>query len=127
MKQEAFNWSMKTILIAEDVESNYLYLEEVIKKTGAKILWATDGLKAVELFHENKIDLILMDIQMPFLNGFETTKIIKGENPNIPIISQTAYAMAEDRLKSLDAGCDDYIAKPISSKKLLTIVDKYIK
>jgi len=127
MKQKAFNWSMKTILIAEDVESNYLYLEEVIKKTGAKILWAVNGVKAIELFHENKVDLILMDIQMPILNGFETTKIIKKENPNIPIISQTAYAMAEDRAKSLNAGCDDYIAKPISSHKILTIVDNYLK
>ncbi|WP_372755365.1 response regulator [Labilibaculum sp.] len=120
------NWSLKTILIAEDVESNFLFLEEVIQKTGAKILWAVNGKEAVEMFINNKVDLILMDIQMPHMNGFEATKIIKEKNPNIPIISQTAYAMSEDRIKSLNAGCDDYISKPIPSKKLLDLLANYI-
>lgn len=129
MNQETYDWSSKTILIAEDVESNFLFLEEVIKRTGAKIIWATNGKKAVEIFREQKkeIDLILMDIQMPFMNGFEATKSIKKESPNIPIISQTAYAMAEDRVKSLAAGCDNYIAKPIASQKLLKLLSTYIK
>ena len=129
MNHESYDWSSKTILIAEDVESNFLFLEEVIKRTGATIIWAKDGKLAIEIFKEqkNKIDLILMDIQMPFVNGFEATKAIKQEKPNIPIISQTAYAMAEDKIKSLAAGCDDYIAKPIASKKLLNLLAKYIK
>lgn len=121
-----FNWSSKTILIAEDVESNFLYLEEVIKQTGAQILWAKNGIKAVEMFQQHKVDLVLMDIQMPLMNGFDATKAIKKKAPNVPIISQTAYAMAEDRTKSLEAGCDDYIAKPISSKDLLNLLAIYI-
>ncbi len=129
MNQEPYDWSSKTILIAEDVESNFLFLEEVIKRTGATIIWAKNGKIAIDIFKEqkDKIDLILMDIQMPFMNGFEATKAIKKENPNIPIISQTAYAMAEDRVKSLAAGCDDYIAKPIASQKLLNLLATYIK
>jgi CheY-like chemotaxis protein len=126
MKLPQYDWSRKTILIAEDVESNFLFLDEVIKKTGATILWATNGEKAIDLFKKHKIDLILMDIQMPVMNGFEATRIIKKINPSIPIISQTAYAMAEDRDKSLEAGCDDYISKPIPTIKLLNLLANYI-
>jgi two-component system cell cycle response regulator DivK len=126
MNCKELNWSSKIILVAEDVESNFLFLEEVIRKTGAEVLWAKNGQEAIELFNTNKIDLILMDIQMPKMNGFEATKIIKKLNPNIPIISQTAYAMSEDRVKSLDAGCDDYISKPIPSQKLLDLLSVYI-
>lgn len=120
------NWSSKTILIAEDVESNYLFLEEVIGKTGAKIIWAKNGQSAVTIFETSHIDLVLMDIQMPIMNGFDATRLMKKKKPNIPIISQTAYAMAEDRAKSLEAGCNDYISKPIPSQKLLDLIEKYI-
>jgi len=126
MNQKSFNWSDKTILIAEDVESNFLFLEEVIGRTGAHILWATNGQNALDMFTQNNIDLILMDIQMPLMNGFDATRAIKKLNPNIPVISQTAYAMAEDRAKSIAAGCDDYISKPISSQKLLSLIDNYL-
>ncbi|WP_421919076.1 response regulator [Marinifilum sp.] len=126
MNTEAFNWSDKTILIAEDVESNYLFLEEVLASTGAHIIWATNGQNAIDIFTQNNIDLILMDIQMPLLNGFDATRAIKKMNSKIPVISQTAYAMAEDRGKSIAAGCDDYISKPISSKKLLKLINKYL-
>jgi CheY-like chemotaxis protein len=120
------NWSSKTILIAEDVESNYLFLEEVIGKTGAKIIWAKNGQSAVTIFETSHIDLVLMDIQMPIMNGFDATRLMKKKKPNVPIISQTAYAMAEDRAKSLEAGCNDYISKPIPSQKLLDLIEKYI-
>ncbi|MPQ46614.1 response regulator [Marinifilum sp. N1E240] len=126
MNQKSFNWSDRTILIAEDVESNFLFLEEVIGRTGANILWATNGQNALDIFNQNNIDLILMDIQMPLMNGFDATRAIKKLNPKIPVISQTAYAMAEDRAKSIAAGCDDYISKPISSQKLLSLIDNYL-
>lgn len=126
MNIPTYNWSSITILIAEDVESNYLFLEEVIKKTGAKIMWAINGEEAIEIYKNNKIDLILMDIQMPVMNGFEATRKIKKMNPSIPIISQTAYAMSEDKEKSLEAGCDNYISKPIPSKKLLELISQYV-
>ena len=116
------------ILIAEDVESNYLYLNAVLSKINAQILWAKNGQEAVDLFRkQKKIDLILMDLQMPEMNGYEATQIIKTENPGIPIIAQTAFAMSDDREKAIEAGCDDYLAKPIKSKDLLNLVEKYIQ
>lgn len=126
MKIPSYNWSSITILIAEDVESNYLFLEEVIKTTGARIMWAINGEEAIELSQKYKIDIILMDIQMPVMNGLEATRAIKKMNPKIPIISQTAYAMSEDKEKSLQAGCDDYISKPIPSQKLLEVISQYV-
>ena len=115
------------ILIAEDVESNYLYLNAVLSKIDAQILWARNGNEAIELSrkHDN-IDLILMDLQMPEMNGYKATQLIKAQNPRIPIIAQTAFAMSDDREKAMEAGCDDYLAKPIKSKDLLNLVEKYI-
>ena len=116
------------ILIAEDVESNYLYLNAVLSKINAQILWAKNGQEAVDLFRKQKnVDLILMDLQMPEMNGYEATQIIKAEDPSIPIIAQTAFAMSDDREKAIEAGCDDYLAKPIKSKDLLNLVEKYIQ
>ena len=114
------------ILIAEDVESNYLYLSAVLSKIEAKIYWAKNGKEAVEIFKKEDIDLILMDLQMPEMNGYEATRIIKAINPDMPIVAQTAFAMSDDREKALEAGCDDYLAKPIKSKDLLNTVEKYI-
>lgn len=115
------------ILIAEDVESNFLYLDAVLSKTKAEIIWAKNGREAVELFKANPgIDLILMDLQMPEMNGYEATRLIKQINPDVPVIAQTAFAMSEDRSKALDAGCDEYLAKPIRSKDLLNLVEKFL-
>jgi len=116
------------ILIAEDVESNFLYLKAVLSKLNATVFWAKNGIEAVDLCTpENAIDLVLMDLQMPEMNGYEATQILKKQYPNLPIVAQTAFAMSDDREKAMDAGCDDYLAKPIKSKDLLSVVGKYIK
>ena len=116
------------ILIAEDVESNFLYLNAVLSKINAKIFWAKNGLEAVEIFkNEAVIDLILMDLQMPEMNGFEATQAIKQINNDIPIIAQTAFAMSDDREKAILSGCNDYLSKPIRSNDLLSVVRKYLK
>jgi len=115
------------ILIAEDVESNFLYLKAVLSKLNATIYWAKNGIEAVEICENNSIDLIFMDLQMPEMNGYEATEILKKKFPNLPIVAQTAFAMSDDREKALDAGCDDYLAKPIKSKDLLSVVEKFIK
>lgn len=116
------------ILIAEDVESNFLYLKAVLSKLSATVFWAKNGIEAIELCTpENAIDLILMDLQMPEMNGYEATKILKKKFPKLPIVAQTAFAMSDDREKAIDAGCDDYLAKPIKSKDLLSVVGKFIK
>jgi two-component system cell cycle response regulator DivK len=116
------------ILIAEDVESNFLYLKAVLSKLSATVYWAKNGIEAVDLCTpENAIDLVLMDLQMPEMNGYEATQILKKKYPKLPIVAQTAFAMSDDREKAMDAGCDDYLAKPIKSKDLLSVVGKYIK
>jgi CheY-like chemotaxis protein len=115
------------ILIAEDVESNFLYLKAVLSKLNATIFWAKNGLEAVDICNEESIDLVMMDLQMPEMNGYEATKILKKKFPTLTIIAQTAFAMSDDREKAMDVGCDDYLAKPIKSKDLLATVEKYIK
>ncbi len=116
------------ILIAEDVESNFLYLKAVLSKLNATIFWARNGIEAVDICDEKKnIDLVLMDLQMPEMNGYEATQILKKKFPGLPIVAQTAFAMSDDREKALDAGCDDYLAKPIKSKDLLSVVQKFVK
>lgn len=121
------DWSDKTVLIAEDVDSNFYLLETLLKKTGINIIWANNGEKAVkEMQQNNKIDLVLMDMQMPIMNGFEATKIIKNEFSRIPVIAVTAFALSGDKEKILNAGCDDYLAKPIKSSELIAKINIYI-
>jgi CheY-like chemotaxis protein len=115
------------ILIVEDVESNYLYLNAVLTKLDVQIGWAKNGVEAVDYVKEHpEVDVILMDLQMPEMNGYDATREIKKLYPNITVIAQTAFAMSDDRSKALEAGCDDYLAKPIRSKDLLETVNKYL-
>lgn len=114
-----FDWKNKTLLVAEDVESNFQLIETLLRKTGIKIIWVKNGQEAIDSVQNTEgIDLILMDIQMPIVNGYEATKMIKKTHTNLPIIAVTAFALEGDKEKMLDAGCDDYIAKPIKSKEL---------
>lgn len=116
------------ILIAEDVESNFLYLKAVLSKLNANIFWAKNGLEVLDICEkESTMDLVLMDLQMPEMNGYEATQMLKKKYPDLPVIAQTAFAMSDDREKALDAGCDDYLSKPIKSKDLLNITEKYLK
>jgi PAS domain S-box-containing protein len=114
------------ILVVEDDDVNYLFLETVLSKNNIKIHRALNGIEAVELCRNNpNIKLVLMDIKLPFMNGYEAARRIKQQNPNMPIIAQTAYAMCEDRKKAIEAGCDDYISKPIIKSELLKLIEKY--
>jgi len=122
-----YNWLNKTILVAEDEPANYFYIEEVLKKTNARLIRATNGKEAVkQVKKDQKIDLIIMDIKMPEMNGYEATKQIKTFNKNIPIISQSAYAMPGDIEKGYLLGINEYITKPVQPKKLLSILNKYL-
>ncbi len=117
----------KKIMIVEDVYENYELLKEYLSDIEPELIYCEYGLQAIEAFKHNKnIDLILMDIRLPDINGYELTKIIKEINPYVPIIAQTAYAMTEDREKAFDAGCDDYISKPIKYEALITLLEKYL-
>ncbi|MDD2196294.1 MAG: ATP-binding protein [Bacteroidales bacterium] len=121
------DWKNKVLLVAEDEESNYLYISELLEPTGVKVIRAKDGAQAVELVNSiKKFDAVLMDIKMPIKDGYAATLEIRHINPNIPIIAQTAYAFTEDREKAEAAGCDEYIVKPINSKELLDTLGKYL-
>ena len=121
------NWENINILVAEDVESNYLFIEAVLERLKVRLLWAKNGKEAFEKFKENKnIDLILMDMRMPLMSGFEAVKKIREINKEIPIIAQTAFAGIDDKELILDTGCNDYISKPIDKDLLIKIVGKYV-
>ena len=122
------NWKGKNILVAEDDYSNFLLISESLKGTNAEIIWAKDGRETMDIFKERgeDIHLILMDIHMPILSGYDCTREIKKEKPDLPIIAQTAYAMSGERELSFEAGCDDYISKPIQVDQLLEMIGSYI-
>jgi signal transduction histidine kinase len=113
--------SGKVILIAEDVETNFRYLQIVLSKNhDVKILWAKTGLEAVDMCRKNHdINIVLMDIQLPEMNGFEATRLIKSEYKDLPIIAQTAYGTMEDLDAIKAAGCNDVIVKPLNKSVLL--------
>jgi len=124
--QARYNFSDFTIMIAEDTPYNYEYLYSILQKTGAKVIWAKDGIDVLKLYNNSKVDLILMDIQLPEISGYEATAQIRLKDKLIPIIAQTAYAMAEDKQKCLEAGCNDVLVKPIRMDEVLTTVAKYL-
>ncbi len=121
-----YKWENRVVLITEDEEVNFYYLKTIFKKTEAKIIRAKNGKEAVDLikdFHGD-IDLVLMDLNMPVMDGYEAMKIIKSQHPEIPIIAQTAYTLSEDRNKCLKAGFNDYISKPINRVALFRLVSE---
>jgi len=114
------------VLIVEDDDTNYLFLETALSKEKIKLLRASNGLQAVEMCREfPEIRMVLMDIKMPIMNGYEATVRIKQYRPDLPVIAQTAYAMNEDRKKASTAGFDEYLAKPIRVAELIKLVRKY--
>jgi CheY-like chemotaxis protein len=116
----------KKILIAEDEESNFKLLANYFRNTNAEILWAKNGLEALQLIQENKIDIVLMDIKMPQMDGIEASKKIRELYPEIPIIAQTAYAFKNEVEEFLKSGIHDYLIKPIHKSKLLMLIRKYV-
>lgn len=122
-----YKWDNKTILIVEDDLLSAKFLEALIIDTNANVLIAKSGKEAIEMIKEKEaVDLILMDIQLPEIDGHEATKQIKDISPEIPVIVQTAHAMAEDRRKSLESGCDDYLTKPINQDLLMEKIQEFI-
>lgn len=122
-----YDFTDKKILIAEDEKTNYLFLEALLKRTHATLIWAENGKAALDAcITDADIDIVLMDIKMPEMNGYEATHEIKKIRPSLPIIAQTAYALAGEKEKILSAGCDDYLSKPIMGKILLEKIQNYL-
>ena len=127
-KSITYNWKDKVILIVEDNETNQRFIKEMLKRTNAKLLHVDNGKKAVDMVRSNgSIDIALMDIQLPEMSGYEATKQIKEFKKDMPIIAVTANAMAEEKKKCIEAGCDDYVTKPIDIDHLLSIINTYFE
>ncbi len=126
--QEKTKFPDKTVLIVEDDRASYKLLKVLLHSIEIKTIWAEGGNESVEICSDNPdIDLILMDIKMPDMNGYEATKLIKKYRPELPIIAQTAHALYGDDIKAKKAGCDEYITKPIKKKELFELMSKYLK
>jgi len=127
-EKNQIDWTGVTILVAEDEEVNFRFLEIVLKRTNAKVIRAKNGKDAIEKYKafEKEITIILMDIQMPILNGYEAIRIIRQENSTIPIIAQTAFAMSGEKEKTITAGCNNYISKPIKPDVLISMIDSFL-
>lgn len=122
-----YNFSKNEILIVEDVDSNFELLKIILQPTHAKIHRAKNGIEAVNICKDNaSIDLVLMDIQLPLLNGLDATMRIKQSRPKLPIVAQTAFAMAEEKEACFAAGCDAYMAKPISAELILPVLQEIL-
>ncbi len=119
----------KTILVVEDNELNMKLVKGLIKIGKYRMLGASDAESGIQLIREQRPDLILMDIQLPGMDGLSATKILKKDPDvkDIPIVALTSYAMQGDKEKALAAGCTGYIAKPIDTRKFLETVSQYLK
>jgi PAS domain S-box-containing protein len=116
------------VLIAEDNEVNFIFLKELLSDLKPNIIWVTNGKDAVDRVKANpEIDMILMDIKMPIMDGYQATREIKKIKKDIPIIAQTAYSFATDRQKAMEAGCDDYISKPIDKDRFMELMVRFVR
>ncbi len=117
-----------TILIAEDDGLCTMLLQRILKNENHNIFYAENGKEAVDLvMHHPGINLVLMDIKMPIMNGYEATKLIKQHRPDLPIIAQSAFTSKENKLKAKEAGCDAFISKPINKSELLELMAEVLE
>ena len=119
---------MKRILVVEDNEANLYLIRFILEKSGYEVIEAREGAVGVELAIKEKPDLIIMDLQLPDIDGLEATKRIRASEADgkIPIVALTSYAMAGDREKALAAGCTGYIEKPINPDTFMAEIEKYL-
>ena len=119
---------MKTVLIIEDNENNLYMMRFILTKMGHVVLEARDGGTGVDLAKKNRPDLILMDIQLPVLDGYAATRLIREDETlkEVPIIAVTSYAMVGDRDKAIKAGCTAYVEKPINPVAFIKVLERYL-
>ena len=124
-KPVVLNYTGKTALIAEDEDSNFDLLDVLLTNINISVLWAKNGREALQLYTQNpEIDLVLMDLKMPGMDGYEATRLIRKVNPHLPIIAQTAYALNADRKQAISAGCNELLTKPIRKDELYKTIDR---
>lgn len=122
-----YNWKNKTILVAEDMEMNFILLKKSLERTNVTILRARNGSEMVDMVKANhNIDLVLLDMGMPVMDGYEATRTVRSEGSNIPIIAQTAFSLENEKDKVLEAGCDDFVEKPINTAILFNKINSFL-
>ncbi len=126
--EEVPDWSDYHILIAEDIESNYLLIKELVKPTGANLVWAKNGKEAVDYYekYNKKVDLVMLDIVMPEMDGFEAAEKIRGINKQVPVIGQTAFSLECENNPGQLSNFNDYLTKPIWYHELINTLSKYL-
>ena len=120
------SWEKATILLVDDDYTSFLLIEEILVPAKVKLIYASNGLIAVNMCHKGAIDLVLMDLCMPVMDGFEAIKAIRLFLPNIPIIAISACAFKTDLERCKEAGCNDYMSKPIEISKLIEMVADHL-
>ncbi|MBL4559768.1 MAG: response regulator [Labilibaculum sp.] len=125
---KSIEYTNRNILIAEDVKSNFNYLNAIIELTDANVIWARNGKDAIEICETNDphIDLVLMDMRMPEIGGLDAIKQIKSINSSIPVIVQTAFTLNNEREECFEAGADEFITKPIDPHRLIEVLQKFL-
>ena len=116
---------MKTILVAEDNDSNYILMTYILKRD-YEFKRAKNGQEAVDMVNEGGFDLVLMDIKMPVMDGLTATQQIKDAHPELPVIALTANAFDSDRHAAFEAGCNDFLSKPVNAEKCIQTIAKFI-
>jgi len=126
LSNKTYDWKGRCILIAEDEDLNWMFIREMLRRTGAEILRAKNGIEAVDLARNHKPGVILMDIKMPEMNGIEAIVKIREFNPEVPIISQTAFVMAEEKEESMAAGSNHFVTKPLDRTTIMELINCYL-
>jgi len=119
---------VRKVLVIEDNENNLYMMRFILTQLGHRVIEATDGATGVELARSERPDLILMDIQLPVLDGYAATRSIRSDPAlgDVPIIAVTSYAMVGDRERALEAGCTAYVEKPIDPPKFIEVLQRYL-
>ena len=124
---EKKSWPGKKVLIVEDDEFGFELIRISLRDRGLEILHSKDGQHALQVFDENRdLGLILLDIQIPTIDGFTVCRRIREQDPHIPIIAQTAYALNDEQERCMEAGCSAYLSKPLSIEQLIKLMDEFL-
>lgn len=117
-----------TVLVAENEENNRLLMEQILSLAGFQCVSATNGLEVLEVLDQLRVDVVLLDLSMPVMDGYRTAQMIRQrpDGARLPVVAVTGYALAEDRAQALDVGCTDYLAKPFRPHELLAVVERML-
>lgn len=119
------NWKDRRILVVEDEQVNQVVLKALLRNTGVDLLNVTNGYDAITIVEKEPVDVVLLDIRLPGINGYETARRIRQFNKHIPIIGQSAFATAFEREQMLESGIDDFVLKPFRKRRLIQVLGKY--